>query len=263
MGLENVRVVLVGPIYGGNVGSVCRAMANMGLTDLAVAAPRPLNMDEARMMACHATEVLDSRTEFESLAEAVADCGLVVGATARRGLYRQHAKPPREWAESILAAAERGRAAIVFGREDNGLSNEELAACHHIIQIPTTDEYSSLNVAQAVMVCCYELFVAHGSYEPPQEKSPEASSDLRERMFSMWRDMLLQVGFMEEDKADHMMLGLRRVLARGALTVDDVKIMMGVARQASWAAGRTGGQGDPSSPGSFAGASEGESGPSS
>lgn len=233
--LENVRVVLVGPIYGGNVGSVCRAMANMGLSDLALVDPHALDMGEARMMACHAGAILEGRTEFSSLPEAVADCGIVVGTSARRGLYRQHARPPREWAPRVLDAANSGPAAIVFGREDNGLSNEELASCHHVIQIPTTEAYTSLNVAQAVMVCCYELFLATGQYTPLEEKSPDAPSDLRERMFSMWRDLLLRIGFMEEDKADHMMLGLRRIWSRGAVTVDDVKIMMGIARQTDWA----------------------------
>jgi tRNA/rRNA methyltransferase len=236
--LENIRIVMVEPIYGGNVGSVCRAMANMGFSDLALVCPRRLNMDEARMMACHATEFLESRTEFKSLAEAVADCGVVVATTARKGLYRQHAKTPRDWAARILESAEAGRAALVFGREDNGLSNEELALCTQVIQIPTTETYRSLNVAQAVMICCYEVFVAAGVYEGPEEKSPEASAELRERMFAMWRGLLLRIGFMKEDKADHMMLGLRRVLARGVQTVDDAHIMMGVARQADWARGQ-------------------------
>lgn len=236
MGLDNVRIVLVGPLYGGNVGSVCRAMANMGFSDLGLVAPRRLNMDEAKMMACHATDILDNRTEFTSLAEAVADCGAVMGATARTGLYRQHAKTPREWAGRAVAEADKGKVALIFGPEDNGLTNEDLALCTQIIQIPTTEAYTSLNVAQAAMICCYELFVAGGSYEPPLEKSPEASSELRERMFMLWREVLLRVGFMKEDNADHMMLGLRRVMGRGALTVDDVHIMMGIARQADWAA---------------------------
>ena len=238
MGLDNIRIVLVGPLYGGNVGSVCRAMANMGLSDLAVAAPRNLDMDEARKMACHAHDILESRTEYESLAGAVAECGLVMGATARIGLYRQQARTPREWAPHALAASESAKVALVFGREDNGLTNEELALCTQIIQIPTTDEYSSLNLSQAVLICCYELYVALDVYEPPVEKTPEASSELRERMFSIWRETLLQIGFMEEDKAGHMMLGLRRVLSRGLLTEDDVRILMGIARQSQWAAGR-------------------------
>jgi TrmH family RNA methyltransferase len=211
-------------------------MANAGLSDLVIAAPRTIDLKEARMMACHADGILEQRRELPDLATAIADCGMVLGTTARGGLYRQHAKTPREWADRVLEVASEGRVALVFGPEDNGLANEDLALCTHIIQIPTVPEYSSLNVSQAVLICCYELFVALGTYEPPQEKSDEAPAELRERMFSMWRNMLLKVGFMEEDKADHMMLGLRRVLGRGAVTVDDVNIMMGIARQSEWAA---------------------------
>ena len=234
MSLENIRIVLLSPIYGGNIGAVCRAMANMGLRELAIAAPRPVNMDEARMLACHAGHILESRLEYPTLAEAVADCNSVMGTTARHGLYRQHAKLPRDWAPFALESAARGKGALVFGPEDNGLSNEDLMLCTQLVQIPTADEYSSLNVAQAVMICCYELFLAQAHYRPPQEKSPEAPSRLRERMFTIWRKTLLDIGFMEEEKADHMMLGLRRVFSRGALTVDDVKILMGVARQTAW-----------------------------
>jgi len=115
------------------------------------------------------------------------------------------------------------------------LSNEELAVCNHVIRIPATEEYTSLNVAQAVMICAYEVFLATASYSPPQEKAPPASSDLKERLFSMWRETLLDIGFMKDDKADHMMLGLRRVFARGVLTTDDARILMGVARQVQWA----------------------------
>lgn len=236
--LDDIRIVLVSPLYGGNIGSVCRGMANMGLSDLAIADARPVDEGEARMMACHATEILANRTEYATMAEAVSDCGLVMGATARLGLYRQHAKTPRGWAPHALKTAAAGnKVALVFGREDNGLTNEELALCTQIIQIPTTAEFSSLNLAQAVLICCYELFVALDVYEPPVEKSEEASSESRERMFEIWRETLMEIGFMKDDKADHMMLGLRRILSRGQLTEDDVKIMMGIARQSLWAAG--------------------------
>jgi tRNA/rRNA methyltransferase len=236
--LANIRVVLVSPLYGGNVGAVCRAMSNMGIAELAIAAPRPLDFREARMMACHAETLLSGRREFPDLAAAVADCGAVLGTTARGGLYRQHAGTAREWAPAALESAARGPVALVFGPEDNGLSNEDLALCTGIVRIPTAEANTSLNVAQAVMVCCYELFMATEGFEPPEEKSPDAPSALRERMFAIWRRTLLDIGFMETEKADHMMLGLRRVLSRGRLTVDDVKILMGIARQAAWAAGR-------------------------
>jgi tRNA/rRNA methyltransferase len=235
MNLDNIRIVLVGPLYGGNVGSVCRAMANMGLCDLAIVSERSLNMDEARKMACHATDILESRSTHETLQDAVQDCGTVMGTSARTGLYRQHAKTPREWAPVVLEDTSRGRVALVFGREDKGLSNEELAVCSRIIQIPTSDSYTSLNLSQAVMVCCYEVFAASDIYEPPIEKSPLAETALRERMFDIWRELLLKVGFMDAEKSDHMMLGFRRVMGRGAISEDDVRIMMGVARQTEWA----------------------------
>ncbi|MFH0954401.1 MAG: RNA methyltransferase [Verrucomicrobiota bacterium] len=236
MSLKNIRVVLVSPIYSGNVGSVCRAMKNMGLSDLAVAAPRgSWNLDEARMMALHAADVFENRKEFSTLEKAVADCGLVAGTTARQGLYRGHAQTPRDWAPRLVETAKDTRVALVFGRETDGLTNEELAVCTQIIRIPSSSDYSSLNLAQAVMLCCYEIFLASGAAEPPVELSPEAPSAMREKMFEMWRDALLGIGFMKGDKADHMMMGLRRIFSRGKLTVKDIRILVGIARQAQWA----------------------------
>ena len=237
MSLDKVRIVLVGPLYGGNVGSVCRAMANTGLSDLVLVAPAPsLDMDEARMMAVAAKPILEARRETGTLEEAVADCGLVFGTTVRPGLYRQHVRSPREWAPEILSSASVNPVALVFGRENWGLTNEELAICTNLIQIPTSPEYPSLNLSQAVLLCCYELFVASGTFEPTLEKSPECPTRTREHMFTMWRDMLQEVGFMNDEKSDHMMLGLRRIFSRAPLTVDDVNILMGIARQTLWKA---------------------------
>ena len=236
MSLKNIRVVLVSPIYSGNVGSVCRAMKNMGITDLAVAAPRgSLETEDARKMSLHAYVVLQKRKENPTLAEAVADCGLVVGTSARFGLYRNHSDTPRALAPRLLETAQKTRVALVFGPEDNGMSNDDLQVCTQVIRIPSSPKYASLNLAQAVMVCCYELFSASGDYEPPEAMSPEAPSAMRQQMFKMWREALLEIGFMKEDKADLMMLGLQRVLSRGKLTVKDIRIMIGIARQTRWA----------------------------
>jgi tRNA/rRNA methyltransferase len=152
------------------------------------------------------------------------------------GLYRDHAKTPRAWAPRLLEAARQSRVALVFGPEDKGLCNEDLALCTQIVQIPSSERYLSLNLSHAVMVCCYELFVAADRFEASVEKSPEAPSALRERMFSMWEQTLLDIGFMKEEKAEHMMLGLRRILSRGRLTDADVRILMGIARQTQWCA---------------------------
>ncbi len=235
--LNNIRIVLVGTLYSGNVGSVCRAMANMGIRDLVLAAPRICdNWEEAARMAVHATDILEAKREAATLAEAVADCAFVVGTTARGGLYRQHVKTPREVAPELLRLAANGKVALVFGREDKGLSNDEIGLCTHLIRIPVHPDYTSLNLSQAVLLCCYELYSALGTYEPPVEKSLPAVAIHKQKLTTMWREMLLLIGFMKEDKADHMMQGVQRIFSRGVYSEDDVAIMMGVARQADWAA---------------------------
>jgi tRNA/rRNA methyltransferase len=238
MNFNNVRIVLVGPLYGGNVGAVCRAMCNMGLSDLAVVTPdKNLDMDEAKKMACHSDHILENMTIHDDLLSAIKDCTVAVGTSARRGLYRQHAVTPREIAPKIITESNKSRIAVVFGREDNGLTNDELTMCTDILNIPTATQNTSLNLSQAVLICCYELFTATETFEPQEEKSDIATMQMREFMFELWRNALLKIGFMHEDKANHMMYGLRRILSRGQLTQDDVKILMGIARQAEWASG--------------------------
>jgi tRNA/rRNA methyltransferase len=235
--LDNIRVVLVGTLYSGNVGSVCRAMANMGIRDLMLAGAQLCdNWEDAAKMAVHATDILDARREAATLAEAVADCAFVVGTTARGGLYRQHVKTPRDVAPELLRLAANGKVALVFGREDKGLSNDEIGLCTHLIRIPVHPDYTSLNLSQAVLLCCYELYGALGTYEPPVEKSLPAVALHKHKLMDKWREMLLLIGFMKEDKADHMMQGVQRIFSRGVYSEDDVAIMMGVARQADWAA---------------------------
>jgi TrmH family RNA methyltransferase len=234
--LDNIRIVLCRPIYGGNIGAICRVMANMGLSDLTLVAPKNIKWEDAQRMACAAQELLAARRETATLDEALADCTLVVGATARLGLYRQHAATPRESAPLILDAAGNGKVALVFGPEDNGLDNIELALCNRLIQIPSANGYRSLNISHAVMICAYEIFTAAGIFEPTGEKSPPTDTRTKEHMFKMWEQSLLKTGFMEPDKAHHMMLGVRRIFSRGKLTEDDVRILMGIARQTLWCA---------------------------
>jgi tRNA/rRNA methyltransferase len=241
------RIVLVEPLYSGNVGAVCRAMANMDFTDLTLVAPRIVDgWEEGEMLAVHAGPLLRNRREVATLEEAVGDCAAVVGATARLGLYRQHVRTPREWAPELLRTAAQGRVALVFGREDNGLTNGEVARCTHLIRIPTGSAYVSINLAQAVMICCYEIFVAGGVFEAPEEKSPPAEAAQRLRLQALWRQAMLAIGFMNDEKADHMMQGFQRIFSRGVRTDDDAHIMMGVARQSLWAA--THGRREPSTP---------------
>ncbi len=246
--LDNIRVVLTAPIYGGNVGAICRAMGNMGISDLVIAAPEPLDRDNVLRMACAAASIFNNRRETATLKEAVSDCILVAGTSAREGLYRSHSCTPREVTPRLLQSASQGKIALVFGRETHGLSNEELALCTEIIRIPTGNEISSLNISQAVMVCLYELFVCTDYYEPPTEASPPATSELRERMLDIWQNALLRIGFMEPEKTMHIMLGMRRILSRDTLSVNDVRILMGIGRQMLWYASQQDAQIQPSAP---------------
>ena len=237
MSLENIRIVLVEPQHGGNIGSVCRAMQNMGLSKLVLVRPPPGIADEMlRKMALAAITVYDQRAEYPSLQEAVGDCHAVAATSARTGLYRAQAVTPRTFAPICVEAAAAGPVALVFGREDKGLCNDDLKIATHILQIPSAPEYLSLNLAQAVMVCAYEIYVAAGTFQPAEETSPDAPVELRERMFEAWREAMLDTGFSKEDKLEHMMMGLRRILTRGKLTEADAKILMGLARQSQWAA---------------------------
>jgi TrmH family RNA methyltransferase len=237
--LENIRVVLVDPKYGGNIGSICRVMMNMGITDLALVAPHEkLDWEEARKLAYRAEPMLDRLKKFQTLEEAVADCTVAAGTSARTGFYRDHGFTPREIAPVILDSAAHHKAALVFGREDKGLFNEEIAVCTHIINIPSSELYRSLNLSHAVMICCYELFLLAGdsSYTPPEECSPEADGKMRERLYEAWSTMMLETEFCEKEKLEHMMLGLRRIFSRGKLTVNDTRILLGIAKQTRWVA---------------------------
>jgi tRNA/rRNA methyltransferase len=234
--LDNIRIVLVGTLYTGNVGSSCRAMANMGLRHLRLAKPNLQNSwDEGERLAVHATDIMNSREEFDSLEEAVADCIAVVGTTAREGLYRQHVKSPRDLAPDIVSLASQGPVAIVFGREDKGLVNEEIAQCTHLLRIPVSEGYTSINLAQAVLISCYEIFAASGSYVPPREKAPPAPQAQKAQLMKNWAEMLRGIGFMKSEQTDHFMQGFQRVFSRGVYTKDDAALLLGVARQALWA----------------------------
>ena len=239
--LRNLKVVLVGTLYGGNVGSACRAMANCGLAELRLAAPSPdLTWSLAERMAVHATDILRARKTFDTLADAVADCAAVVGTSRRGGLYRQHSTEAREAVPGLLETAAAAPVALVFGREDKGLLNEELALCTHVVRIPSAPAYPSFNLAQSVVLLCHEFYRAslgpRPLPSPEAEVSPPASAKMRATMLEKWRAMTLETGFTDEARADRMLEGFGRIFARGAKTEADMRILMGLARQAGWAA---------------------------
>jgi TrmH family RNA methyltransferase len=235
--LDSIRIVCVRPLYGGNIGSICRAMRNCGLTKLLLVSPNPdWDKVELRKMAMRSLEVYKDRQQTDTLEEAVADCGAVAMTSGVDGFYHDHATTPREAAPGLLDLASRKPVAIVFGPEDKGMTTQELKLATHLLRIPSHHQYTSLNLSQSVMLVAHELFVASGQFRLADEKTPPASHLFRERMFDCWEQTMKDIQFCPDEKLDHMMLGLRRILSRGELSENDVKIMMGLARQASWAA---------------------------
>ncbi len=205
----------------------------MGINDLALVNPTQLRRRAADTMAVHARNVLDTMQVHTSLRAAVADCGLVVGTTCRPGLYRDGALSPRALAPHIVAAAEANRVALVFGPEDSGLANDDLRLCHQLVTIPSAPAYPSLNVAQAALLCCYEVFVvAQGEAAAPPR--PLAIAERQELMYEKLKSALLKVGFLHGDNPDHIMFALRRILGRAGLEDRDVRILLGMARQIEW-----------------------------
>lgn len=232
MSLDRIRVVLVRPHEAQNVGAAARAMKNMGLGRLVLVAASDLDETRAATLAVHAADVLAARTHVATLAEALVGCGLVVGTSGRPTAARDGGSTPRSLAPVLLAAAATNDVAIVFGPEDHGLALEELKLCQHVLTIPTSDAYGSLNLAQAVLVVAYELWTAAAPGEPERGLAPH------ERLELMWTKLeagLVAVSFLHGDEAPAMMRRLRRMLGRAALDDDEVQILLGVARQMTWA----------------------------
>jgi|SRR5208282_151753 len=245
---ERFAFVLFRPQSAGNIGAAARALKNMGFDDLRLVAPGTLNSREAVAMAVHADDVLARATTYPDLAAALADCSVAVGTTSRRGGYRSRAHPLRAAATELNALAGSNRIAIVFGREDRGLTNRELKLCNRLITIPTAPEYPSLNLAQAVVVVAYELMMAAEESAAATEaaRAPQsleaarpqqfAAAAFSDAMLARMAEALVSIGFISDDNPDHIMFAIREILGRSGLTAREVEILNGMARQMRWVA---------------------------
>jgi tRNA/rRNA methyltransferase len=234
MSLDRIRIVLLRPRESQNVGAVARAMKNMGLAQLVLVDAGALDEARAATLAVHAGDILAARRDVATLDDALTGCGLVVGTSGRPTAARDGGTAPRALAPTIRAAAESNDVALVFGPEDHGLALEELKLCHHVLTIPTSDAYGSLNLAQAVLVCAYELWTAG---VPADEARVLAPHERLELLYAKLEAGLTAVSFLHGDEAPAMMRRLRRMLGRAALDDDEVQILLGVARQMTWAGG--------------------------
>ncbi len=234
-----IRTVLVGTQHPGNIGSAARALKTMGLSWLVLVAPERYPDREADALAAGADDVLASAPVFEALPEAVADCRLVLGCTARDRRIALPQWTPREAAARMAeAAAEGAQVALLFGRERTGLENDELQLCHAAVHIPANPAYSSLNVAMAVQVLAYELRQALGAgqvqaaTERERERDPAASHAQLEGLFAQLAETLDAIDFHKGRTPDSAMRKLRRLFLRADLDEREVRLLRGVLADA-------------------------------
>ncbi len=235
--LSQVAVVLVEPQGPLNIGSVCRAMANFGVSDLRLVKPEADHLcDEARRMAVKATPILEAAPVFSSLAEALVDCHFSLAITRRFGKYREDFWHPEQAAAEVLALSEKGRVALVFGREDHGLFTSEIDLCQRLITIPTHERLRSLNLSQAVGICLFELYRA-ASF--PRQAVVADSRRLApagelEAMFQHLRQCLLDIDYLDRQNPEHILRAYRRILGRAQLNQREVRILQGLWSRIDW-----------------------------
>jgi tRNA (cytidine32/uridine32-2'-O)-methyltransferase len=227
--LQNVRIVLVHTTHPGNIGAVARAMKNMCLSSLWLVAPRHFPHADATARASGADDLLERARVCATLEEAVADCRLVVGASARSRTVEWAGFEPHECAAQLVRESSAGPVALVLGRESSGLTNEELDRCDRLVRIPANPEYSSLNVAMAVQVLAYEILVAARAGTVPAEPDHvPATSAQMESFFGHLAQALDDIGFTEGRHSEKLLRRLRRLFLRLRPDVDELTILRGM-----------------------------------
>jgi len=231
--LDHISIVLQQPRYSENIGAVARAMRNMGICRLVVVDPQNYDLHKARKLATHfASDIIEKCRFYPVLKEALAPFNYVVGATARLGGQRQVTNSPSKLAQKLIPISIENSIAIVFGPEDRGLSNEDIRYCHELVNIPTS-EFSSLNLAQAVMILCYEIFIA-GS-EADQEFAPRlASRHELDGMYGQLKDILMRISYINPENPDYWLNNFRHFFSRLRLRAREVSIIRGLCRQVDW-----------------------------
>jgi len=233
MNPDNIRIVLVNPSHPGNIGSVARAMKNMGLTRLFLVAPRAYPDKKAVERAASAADILDAAAVVPTLDAAIGDCQFVVGTSARERRIPWPLLDARQCAKRIVDSSAREQVAVLFGREDRGLTNEELQVCNLHLHIPTSQAYSSLNLAMAVQIVAYELHMLVESVDSSVTEcdhwdAPFASRDDMERFFTHLEETLVDIEFLDPRAPRQLMSRLRRLYNRVRLDEMELSIMRGI-----------------------------------
>ena len=235
-----IKIVLVDTTHPGNIGAGARAMKTMGMERLALVSPQRFPSAECTARAAGADDILARAEVFSDLEEAVADCELVFGTSARtRSIAWPEVTPESAAAQLLDHVGSGSRAAILFGRESSGLSNEQLEVCHAMIRIPTHAQFASLNIASAVQIICYELNkqrlareAASGAGFNPSlddnDTAPPVTTRDMEYLYEHFERTLADVGYLNPEKPRHLMRRLRRLFNRARLDGNEYNILRGI-----------------------------------
>jgi tRNA/rRNA methyltransferase len=225
--LDNISIILVDTKTPANIGAVARCMMNTGLSRLILVDPPIDRNNEALKLAAGAGAILAAAQIYDSLDKAVADHHLVIGTSRHKGKQRKNMRSPRVQAEQVVPLLAHNRAAFVFGNEVNGLTNQDLARCHELIAIPSADAFPSLNLSHAVMIVAYELFLAAGASPSVSQTALAAGADA-EQFYGHLQQTLQDIGFMDKEQPERMMLSLRQLFGRARLSARDIGILQGI-----------------------------------
>ncbi len=242
--LKNISVVLFGTKYPENVGSAARAMRNMDCSDLILVNPPLWNMERAMPLAtAKGHEIVEKARICSDLETALADHSKIYGTTARTGGWRKGVLTPAEAAPLIVQQLKDGeKIALVFGPEDRGLTNDETKLCSRLINIPTSEESSSLNLSQAVLIILYECFkealeTPFTPAGPPEERVTTFQE--QEILAANLQETLLAIDFLKEDNSDYWMLPVKRFMSRINIKRNEFNLLMGICRQIKWITEKT------------------------
>lgn len=228
--LNSIKVVLVGTTHPGNIGATARAMKNMGIVSMALVEPKEFPSDIATYRSKAAKDVLENAEVFDTLKMAISDCELVIGTSARERKVPWPILNPKDASQEVSRGSLNNKVAVVFGREDRGLTNEELGLCNLHVHIPTDPEYSSLNLSQAVQIMVYEIrsAILENEGNDGNWDVEFADNDQTERLISHMDELMQEVDFYEIDNPRKLLLRVRRFFKRSRLDVMEVNIFRGL-----------------------------------
>lgn len=231
--LDNIRIVLVATTHPGNIGAAARAMKTMGVKKLVLVSPKIFPGAEVTARASGADDILSNVQVFEDLQDAIKDCSYVVGTSARTRNIPWPVKSPEQAARQIIQKASKAiNVAVIFGRENSGLSNDEIELCNTIIEIPSNPDFSSLNIAAAVQIICYELrkatMVVDEKFEEIIEETPPASAEQMKMFYEHLEQCLVDIDYYDPEKPRLLMRRLKRLFNRAQLDLNEYNIFRGI-----------------------------------